>query len=85
MAAQPAIRIKTVVGRPGMKTPAMPSPSEVTASVRSSQRVYQRRAMAGAGMGEGLSEGAGSGGWGMRLLCLCKAFRVGVLARLLLK
>ena len=50
MAAQPAIKIKTVVGKPGINTPATPMSKESAASPRSSQRVYQRRATAGVGM-----------------------------------
>lgn len=71
MAAQPAIKIKTVVGRPGMNTPRMPRPSDVTAKARSSQRVYQRRTKAGAGVvanAEGSSDLAGKD---MVQLCLC--------------
>ena len=49
MAAQPAININTVVGSPGMKTPAIPSASEVMASTRNSQRRYQWRTTVGCG------------------------------------
>ena len=40
-AAHPAIKIKTVVGKPGIKMPAMPRPRLSTASARSSQRTSQ--------------------------------------------
>lgn len=66
MAAQPAIKMKTVVGKPGMKTPNMPKPSAMKVKARSSQRVYQRCTMVGAG-GVGTS---GLAGKDMLQLCL---------------
>ena len=50
MAAQPAIKIKTVVGKPGINTPATPKAKDSAAKPRSSQRVYQWRATVGMGM-----------------------------------
>lgn len=44
MAAQPASKTNTVVGKPGINTPAMPRAKKSVARIRSKQRIYQRRA-----------------------------------------
>ncbi|ATG94270.1 peptide deformylase [Paracidovorax citrulli] len=64
-AAQPAMRTKTVVGRPGTKMPTMPRPRLNAANASSSQRT---------GAGSGACAGGGGrgsvGGAGMGRLCL---------------
>ncbi len=65
MAAQPAIKMNTVVGSPGMTSPSMPTARLVTASARSSQRVYQRRTMVGGGTGGVTADTSGLAGEGM--------------------
>ena len=82
MAAQPAIRIKTVVGRPGIKTPAMPMAKEITASARNNQRAYQLRTKLGAGTARWVSGGL----WrDMASLCLQRYAGCVWCAQLLLK
>jgi len=59
-AAQPAIKMKTVVGNPGMNTPAMPSARLMQAQACSSQRSGREGSMRnggtlGAGTGAGCS------------------------------
>lgn len=70
MAAQPAIKMKTVVGKPGTKMPTTPKHKDSKASARNSQRMYQRRSMAGAGTVGGGGEASGLAGKDMLQLCL---------------
>ncbi len=76
MAAQPAIKMNTVVGKPGTKMPTMPNTKDNTASTCNAARTYHWRAIVGAGgqWGDGgLGKGAGSD---IARLCLCRYLRV---------
>ena len=59
MAAQPAIKMNTVVGKPGTKMPTMPKHKDSKAKARNSQRMYQRRSIAGGGTTGGVAETSG--------------------------
>jgi hypothetical protein len=76
MAAQPAIKMNTVVGKPGTKIPTTPKHRHSTAKARSNQRMYQRLSMAGAGAVVGAVEISGLAGKDMLRLCLRRKRRV---------